>query len=71
MTGPTGIKTLQKLTIDAINNLITESTTTQTQLKQLEIKLEGKLQEILKESRIQNKHTEFITDEEIKEDEVE
>jgi len=70
MTGPSGIKTLQKLTISAIDKLITESNNTQNQLKQLEIKLEDKLQEILKESRIQNKHSEIITDEVIVEDEV-
>jgi len=67
---PTGIKTLQQQTIDAINKLITENTTTQSQLKQLEDNLAGKLREILKESRIQNRHSETITGDVIVEDEV-
>jgi len=67
---PTGIKTLQQQTIDAINKLIGESKTTQTQLDNLEINLAGKLREILKESRIQNRHSETITGDVIAEDEV-
>jgi len=65
-----GNKILQQQTIDAIDKLIVENKTTQSQLKQLEDSLENRLTEILKESRIQNKHSEIMTDEVIVEDEV-
>ena len=67
---PTGNKILQQQTINAINDLITENKTTQTQLTQLEIKLDT-LDEIVTELKIQKKHSEIITNEEIKEDEIE
>ncbi len=63
----TGNKILQQFTINAINNLITENQTTQIQLTQLETVLD----DIVTELKIQKKHAEFITEEEIPEDEVE
>ena len=65
---PTGIKTLQQQTIDAINKLITDNKTTQTQLDKLEIKLETKLDDLILESKINNKQQENITEENISKD---
>jgi len=66
----TGNKILQQQTIDAINKLIVENKTTQKQLTQLNVKLETRLDDLILESKINNKHQENITEEDIVEEDI-
>jgi len=65
MAGPTGVKTLQQLTIEAINAVKTDNVVTRELIVTENIKIITRLQLIEDQMKINNKHNEIITDEEI------